>query len=54
MENDSSDSNSDKPESEPAPAPPTTSGETKKKFNLQVKDLQLKQAPMEAVVNRET
>jgi hypothetical protein len=26
----------------------------KKKFNLQVKDLQLKQAPMEAVINRET
>ena len=32
---------------ETAPAP-------KKKFNLQVKDLQLKQAPMEAVINRET
>ena len=34
-----------KPDAKPA---------AKKKFNLQVKDLQLKQAPMEAVINRET
>lgn len=34
--------------------PATPAAAPKKKFNLQVKDLQLKQAPMEAVINRET
>ncbi len=37
------------PEAPAAEAPPP-----RRKFNLEVKDLQLKQAPMEAVVTRDT
>lgn len=41
----------------PAPEPTETTSEAappRRKFNLEVKDLQLKQAPMEAVVTRDT
>jgi len=37
-----------------APTPPPPTVQAPKKFNLRVKELALKQAPMEAVIDRET
>jgi hypothetical protein len=40
------------PSNEPTPPPPAV--QAPKKFDLRVRELALKQAPMEAVIDRET